>query len=170
MRQSDKLQRIKDKLVKVADADLTEVTRARAAVRKMMDLGYTPGYLMGCLDANPPKPGTVFDDEPFMGFANRAEATRAAVYSMSSPQRPGVFSDSARRVEMLIKAQEPERAATTIGLAVVSVPAMMGPTATAEVKRFQRTPEGKLREITAGGVIELEEAAESVFTMKKERP
>jgi len=164
MRTADRLAKIKDKLVKIADQDLSEVMRGRAAVRKMMELGHTPAALLGELEKVAPVPG---DTSPFMGFANRAEATLAATFAMSDTSRPGVFRDTARRVESLIKAQEPERAATTIGLAVVSVLAMMGPVGMAEVRRFQRTPDGQLRAITDGQVVEMAEAEESVFTMKK---
>ena len=174
-RQRDRSALVKDKLAKLADQDLSEVMRARAAVRKMVSLGHTPARLLAALEANPPvfESGQeqLVDNQPFMGFENRAQATLAAVSAMASPARPGVYGDTARRVEVLIKNQEPERGATTIGLAVVSVPAMMVGSAQNDVKRFKRMPSGELRALgPAGQVVEMQEETEAVFSIKKQVP
>jgi len=167
-RQRDRSALVKDKLVRLADHDLTDVLRARLAVKKMVRLGYTPAMLLARLEADPPGEGTVLDDQPFLGFENRAEATLAAVSAMSDNQRPGMHRATEKRIEALIKNQEPERGATTIGLAVVSVPAMMAPESIGEVRRFKRLQSGGLRAIAAAGeVVEMEEEQEAVFSIKK---
>lgn len=87
--------------------------------------------------------------------------------------RPGARQDHADRIGILLKNREPPRAATTIGLAIISIPAMQAlPPAEQDVKRFKRLKNGRLREITSiaeADTIEMEagDELESTFVMKK---
>lgn len=173
MGKAERIARIRDNLAKIGLQDTKLVIETNVAMRRMADLGLHPIQVRGMLDGNPkakiPLAAAADGDTPFFGFDSRAQASLAAWGGTRKSDRPGALGDVHDRVNTLMKNQEPERATGTLGLAIISIPAMTSlPAPVTEVKRMRRLPSGKLKEL--GAVIDVEEeVGESTITMKRER-
>jgi len=169
-----KVATIKDLLADIAIQDATLVHDTNVAMERMARLGLSPEQVRKFLDDAPPTGVSEIDESLFHGFASRRQASLAAFGGMSKSNQPGALAASHGRIDTLIKVQVPERAAQTIGLAIVSIPAPAALPVAGEteenVKRFRRLPDGRMREIK--GVedpidVDVEPVAESTYTMKR---
>ncbi len=150
---NDRIKRIKDRLVTIAEEDTLLVRETRAALLRSVELGFTPSKLAALLDADEPelhhateKPP---DDYQYHGFKSRRQALLALYSLMGKTNRPAVLGDASERVSNMVKNQEPERAQPTIGLAIIAVPAMspVGELPQQPMKVFRRSSNGQLREL-----------------------
>lgn len=169
MPKADRIARIRDNLATIAIEDTNSIIATAKAMRRMADLGLDAPQVRALLISNPKDENVMFEAEKtFFGFDSRRQASLAAWGGTRKADRPGAIGDMAQRVDSLIKNQVPERAAQTIGLAIISVPAMaeLAPPA-AEVKRFKRSLKtGKLHEVKS--VIDVEaEVVEDNRMMKR---
>jgi hypothetical protein len=155
---NDGIARIKARLTKIALRDTAMVLEQDRAVRRMADLGLTSEQVIAMVQGDPPVMEADYEGAPlatssYFGFKDRRQAMMAAFAGMPKQQRPAGIADAADRVNTLIKNQVPERATATIGISIVSLPAMVAIT-DGPVKRMRRLPSGKLREL--GSVIDVE--------------
>ena len=168
---STKVAAIKDMLATIAEQDVKLVIATNKAMERMATLGLHQNAVQAFLDA---EPYSKEDDGLFHGFASRQQAQLAVWGATRKSDRPGALGDVHDRVNTLIKVQVPERAAQTIGIAVVSIPAQSPlPPAPESVKTFRRLADGRLRELKGvashDDAIDAEsEVVESTFTMKRE--
>ncbi len=165
---STKVAEIKDMLASVAEHDLKHILATQKAMDRMNVLGVSQMQVRDWLTLEP------YDgsDGLFHGFASRQQASLAAFGSTRKSDQPAAYGAAQDRVNTLIKVQVPEKAAQTIGLAIVSIPAQSAlPPAEETVKRFRRLPDGRMREIRGrddDDSIEVDaEPVESPYTMKR---
>lgn len=187
---ADRVQRIKDRLTRIADEDTRRVVEINAALSRMAELGLTNEQVHGLLSKEPEPvvvppwlpPGADLPVQTFHGFRNRRQAAIAYFASLPKPERP--FEDVSKRVEALIKNQAPERQADALGLVMISIPAPQPPPVQAvpgappraelppapAAVRFKRMSNGKLRQLPPPGTadpIDVDEVTESTVTVKK---
>lgn len=169
-----KVAELKELLAEIHLQDVKVVADTSRAMERMAKLGVSPEQVRLWLTEEPLAPGASTEDEGlFHGFASRYQASLAAFGGMSKKDRPGALGDVADRVNTLIKVQVPERAGTTVGVAIVAIPEMQQlPPPEEAVKRFRRLSGGRLKEITGrpeDDIIDVEaEEQESTVTYKRE--
>lgn len=175
----DAVQQIKDRLAKIADQDTRLVIEHRNAFLRMSKLGYTPEQLRYMLLGLSPEqaisalldpstiesltPDTTVQADGWWGFDDKRQAMLAFQACQAKPKRAAAIGDAHERVLVLIKNQEPERAA---GLEqIIMMPAVMMMPA-ANVKTFRKLSDGRLKAIAAKeeepeelGVIDVPEVA-----------
>ena len=139
----------------IADLDTALVLEARHAYVRMCELGLSVDQVKAMLAA---ESATGASDEEVVfpapegwhGFKSRRQASLAATAGLRKTDRAAPIGDAHERVNTLIKNQKPEVQRTTIGLAIVSIPAMhQGELPEGSVKRVRRMANGKLKELTA---------------------
>lgn len=160
---ADRVQKIKDNLARIGVQDTKKVLAVNRATARMEALGLTSMQVIEMCVKEPEHSV----DVPFHGFDNRAQAMLAGLSAIRRVDRPGYLQDAHDRVNTMLKNQQPERAATTLGLALVSIP-MMTALPEQAVKRMRRLPSGKLKEINA--IVDVEEVVESNKMMKPKEP
>lgn len=140
-----KVAELKDLLAEIHLQDVRLVAETNDAMERMAEIGVDQQQVRDWLTATP------IDADPggkFHGFKNRKQAALAAFGAMSKKDRPGALGDVADRVNTLIKVQVPERATSTVGIAIVEIPAMNQlPPPEETVRRYRRMGDGKLKEI-----------------------
>lgn len=180
----DRVQEIKDNLLRIGVQDTRRVLEVNAALSRMAELGLVHEQLVALLVTEPEKPkpqsawspvdvdnlDAAFPAPGFHGFKDKRQAAVAYYASLPKMERP--FEDANRRVETLLKIQEPEKRGVEVGLTLV-IPARME---AAEQKalpaiRMRRGADGKIRPIVENEIIDVsaEEVESTVVYLEKKR-
>lgn len=155
----DAVQQIKDRLAKIADQDTRLVIEHRNAYLRMSKLGYTPEQLrLMLLGLTPDQAvvailtpekeqaltGPAVPTDGWWGFEDKRQAMMALQASAAKPKRAAAVGDAHERVLVLIKNQEPDKAA---GLEqIIMMPAVLAiPVPAENVKVFRKLASGRLK-------------------------